>query len=105
MRVEGQQCARVREDRALPIGAVALAKRSDEVEPTGAADGSQRRVQTGAFAPRSDNVPIIPTAQHVGHPRHAMTATGRSASETGPTTSSRRFAPSIANNPTAPRSR
>jgi hypothetical protein len=67
--------------------------------------GSQRRAQAGALARRFDNVPIMPTAQHVGHPRHATTATGTSTNETGPSTSSRRIAPSMASNPTAPRSR
>lgn len=66
---------------------------------------SQRRAQAGAVLRRFDRVPIRPTAQHVGQPRHATAATGRSTSETGPIAPSRRIAPRTASRPIAPRSR
>jgi hypothetical protein len=88
-------------DEHAPAPALSSRPASRRVSPV----GSQRRVQVGAVARRSDSVPIIPTAQHVGQPRHAATATGRSTNETGPSTPSRRIAPSTASNPTAPRSK
>ena len=65
--------------------------------------GTQRRAQAGAQERRSDSVPIIPTAQHVGQPRQATAVTGRSSSDTGPSTPSERIAPRTASSPITPR--
>jgi len=47
-------------------------------------------------------VPSKPTVQHVGQPRQASAATGRSASEIGPTTATRTIARTAATRPAAP---
>ncbi len=50
----------------------------------------------------SASVPSKPTVQHVGQPRHAIAVTGRSASETGPTTAARTIVSTAAIRPSVP---